>query len=113
MPRLTSCPKLIITSGTYLHVHATRTLPGSTYIPNSRGSLITHVKFQLPSADATFLDVMAGFDMCSTCIYCTVSTCTLPVPYPYRFLSGWTVLLEHADLIIQVFFLLYTCTLTA
>lgn len=93
MPRLTSCPKLIITSGTYLH--ATRTLPGSTYIPNSRGSLITHVKFQLPSADATFLDVMAGFDMCS--IYCT-----LPVPYPYRFLSGWTVLLEHADLIIQV-----------
>lgn len=90
MPRLTSCPKLIITSGTYLH--ATRTLPGSTYIPNSRGSLITHVKFQLPSADATFLDVMAGFDMCST----------LPVPYPYRFLSGWMVLLEHADLIIMI-----------
>lgn len=98
MPRLTSCPKLIITSGTYLH--ATRTLPGSTYIPNSRGSLITHVKFQLPSADATFLDVMAGFDMCS--IYCA-----LPVPYPYRFLSGWTVLLEHADLIIMII-IIYT-----
>lgn len=75
MPRLTSCPKLIITSGTYLH--ATRTLPGSTFIPNTRGSLITHVKFQLPSADATFLDVMAGFDMCSS-IY-------LPVPVPYRY----------------------------
>lgn len=77
MPRLTSCPK--------------------TYIPNSRGSLITHVKFQLPSADATFLDVMAGFDMCST----------LPVPYPYRFLSGWTVLLEHADLIMMII-IIYT-----
>lgn len=76
MPRLTSCPKLIITSGIYLH--ATRTLPGSTYIPNSRGSLTTHVKFQLPSADATFLDVMAGFDMCSIyLLYCTV-------PYRYR-----------------------------
>lgn len=82
MPRLTSCPKLIITSGTYLH--ATRTLPGSTYIPNSRGSLITHVKFQLPSADATFLDVMAGFDMCS--IYCTVPYLTgaVPVLFPFR-----------------------------
>lgn len=98
MPRLTSCPKLIITSGTYLH--ATRTLPGSTFIPNTRGSLITHVKFQLPSADATFLDVMAGFDMCS--IYCT-----LPVPYPYCFLSGWTVLLEHADLIIIIFLIIH------
>lgn len=100
MPRLTSCPKLIITSGTYLH--ATRTLPGSTYIPNSRGSLITHVKFQLPSADATFLDVMAGFDMCSRYLL----YCTLPVPYPYRFLSGWMVLLEHADLIIMIILLI-------
>lgn len=103
MPRLTSCPKLIITSGTYLH--ATRTLPGSTYIPNSRGSLITHVKFQLPSADATFLDVMAGFDMCK--VVSTVLYRTLPVPYPYCFLSGRTVLLEHADLIMMII-IIYT-----
>lgn len=99
MPRLTSCPKLIITSGTYLH--ATRTLPGSTYMPNTRGSLITHVKFQLPSADATFLDVMAGFDM------------LVPVPYRYRTRivsspDGWCY--WNMPILLSLFFLLYTCT---
>lgn len=82
----------------YLRYLPTRDSHISRYpIPVNRGSLITHVKFQLPSANATFLDVMAGFDMCST----------LPVPYPYCFLSGWTVLLEHADLIIMII-IIYT-----
>lgn len=97
-------PKINITSGTYLH--ATRTLPGSTYIPSSRGSLITHVKFQLPSADATFLDVMAGFDMCS--IYCTVPYLTgaVPVLFPLRMDGAiGTCRSYYYD-----YYYLYTCT---
>lgn len=56
----------------YLRYLPTRDSHISRYpIPVNRGSLITHVKFQLPSADATFLDVMAGFDMCSRyLLYC-------------------------------------------
>lgn len=106
MPRLTSCPKLIITSGTYLH--ATRTLPGSTYIPNSRGSLITHVKFQLPSADATFLDVMAGFDMCGIYILLVrYLTGTVPVLFPLRIdgAIGTCRSYYYDD-----YYYLYTCT---
>lgn len=107
MPRLTSCPKLIITSGTYLH--ATRTLPGSTFIPNTRGSLITHVKFQLPSADATFLDVMAGFDMCSKVDSYLYLTGAVPVLFPLRIDGAIGTCRSYDD----DYYYLYTCTLTA
>lgn len=53
----------------------------------------------------SFLPQMRRFLMSWRVLTCVVSTVLyriLPVPYPYCFLSGWTVLLEHADLIIQV-----------